>query len=199
MVGHADDLVRDNLARGDDEIIALVHNAAVDLDADGIVPEALGDFFQIAGRDLADLDDVVTPVVHDHILIGHITEHDGPLLLGHGLMRAERGHDVDLAAGVGEQMVIDICNQAGLRMKAREIRRNNQGLFYGAAFKRSLQRRADFFTAQAAFIFGIIKLFHKYPPRQVGWGSPAGKGVAGLHLESKVRKLSRLRKRDQAL
>ena len=44
VVRHADDLVRHDLTGRDDEVIAFVHHAAVDLHADRFMPESLCDF-----------------------------------------------------------------------------------------------------------------------------------------------------------
>ena len=44
VVRHANDLVRHDLTGGNDEVVAFVHHAAVDLYADGLVPEPLCDF-----------------------------------------------------------------------------------------------------------------------------------------------------------
>ena len=140
MVRHADDLVRHDLTGRNDEVIAFVHHAAVDLHADRLVPESLCDFFQIACRDFADLHHVMPPVVDDHVFIGDAFEHDFPLRLGHRLVRAEGGHNIDLHALCGQQLIVNARNLARLRVKAREIRRDDEHLFERSSFQRFLKR-----------------------------------------------------------
>ena len=140
VVCHADDLVRHDLTGGNDEVVAFVHHAAIDLHADRLMPETLCDFFQIACRDFTDLHHVMPPVVDDHIFIGDAFEHDFPLRLGHRLVRAEGGHNIDLCAALGQQMIIDACDLARLRVKAREIRREDEHLFERSSFQRFLKR-----------------------------------------------------------
>ena len=81
VVRHADDLVRHDLTRGNDEVVALVHHTAVNFHADRVMPEAFRDFFQIRSRNLADLDHIVPPVMDEHAFIRNALEHDLPLRL----------------------------------------------------------------------------------------------------------------------
>ena len=136
VVRHADDLVRHDLTGRDDEVIAFIHHAAVDLYADGFVPEPLCDFFEIGSRNLADFDHVMPPVMDDHAFIGNALEHDLPLLFGHRLVCAKGRHDIDLCAALGQQMIIDACDLARLRVKAREIRRDDEHLLERSSFQR---------------------------------------------------------------
>ena len=133
VVRHADHFMRYDLTGRDDEIIALIHHAAVDLHADRLMPEAICDFFQIACRNLADFDDVMPPIMDDHAFIGNALEHDFPLLFGHRLVRAEGRHNVGLHAPFGQQMVVDAGDFPRLRMEAREIRRDDEHLLQRSA------------------------------------------------------------------
>ena len=133
VVSHADDLVRHDLTGRNDEIIALIHHAAVDLHADRLVPETLCDFFQIACRDFTDLDHIVPPIMDDHVFIRNALEHSLPLRFGNRLMRAECRHDIDLCAALGKQMIIDACDLARLRVKACEVWREDEHLLQRSA------------------------------------------------------------------
>ena len=136
VVRHANDLVRHDLTGGNDEVIAFVHHAAIDLHADRLMPEAICDFFQIACRYFADFDHIMPPVMDDHAFIGNALEHDLPLLFGHRLMRAECRHDIDLCAALGQQMIIDARDLTRLRVEAREIRREDEHLLECSSFQR---------------------------------------------------------------
>ena len=114
MVRHANDLMRHDLPGRDDQIVALVHNPPVDLHADRIVPKPLGDLFKICRRNLADLYNIMPPVVYQHHVVWDISEHHVPLRFRHRLMRAERGHDVHLRAAFCQDVVIQICYQPRL-------------------------------------------------------------------------------------
>ena len=133
VVRHADHFMRHDLTGRNDEIIAFIHHAAVDLHADRLVPETLCDFFQIACRNLTDLDHIMPPVVDDHVFIRNALEHSLPLSFGNRLMRAECGHDIDLCAALGQQMIIDACDLARLRVKACEVRREDEHLLQRSA------------------------------------------------------------------
>ena len=133
VVRHADDLVRHDLTGRNDEVIAFVHHAAVDLYADGLVPEPLCDFFEIGSRNLADFDHVMPPVMDDHAFIGNALEHDFPLLFGHRLVCAKGRHNVGLHAPFGQQMVVDAGDFPRLRVKACEVRRDDEHLLQRSA------------------------------------------------------------------
>ena len=47
------------------------------------------------------------PVMDDHAFIRNALEHDLPLHFGDWFVRAEGGHDIDLYAALGQQMVVD--------------------------------------------------------------------------------------------
>ena len=128
--------MRHDLAGRNDEVVAFVHHAAVDLHAERLMPEVFGDFFEIRSRDFADLDHIMPPVMDEHFLIRNALEHDLPLRFGNRLMCSERGHNIDLCAALGQQMIIDACNSPCLRMKPREIRRDNENLFERSPLQR---------------------------------------------------------------
>ena len=136
VVRHADDLVRHDLTGGNDEVIAFVHHTAIDLHADRFMPEAICDFFQIACRYFADFDHIMPPVMDDHAFIRNALEHDLPLHFGDWFVRAEGGHDIDLYAALGQQMVVDAGDFPRLRMEAREIRRGDEHLLERSSFQR---------------------------------------------------------------
>ena len=133
VVRHADDLVRHDLTGRNDEVIAFVHHTAIDLHADRLMPEAICDFFQIACRYFADFDHIMPPVMDDHAFIGNALEHDLPLRFGNWLVCAEGGHDIDLRALFGQQMIIDACDLSRLRVKACEVRRDDEHLLQRSA------------------------------------------------------------------
>jgi hypothetical protein len=135
MVRHADDLVRHDLADGEDQIIAGVHDAAIDLDRNGIAPEPLGDLAQIAARDLAQLFNVGAPVMNEKPTVRNVAEHCGGLLLRYGGVGAERGENVHRAAAFGERMVIDVRDKTRIGKKPREIRRDQQHTAQRSAFE----------------------------------------------------------------
>ena len=136
VIRHADDLVRHDLTGGNDEVVALIHHAAIDLHADWFMPETFGDFFQIVCRYFADLDHIMPPVMDDHAFIGNALEHDLPLLFGHRLVCAKGRHNVGLHAPFGQQMVVDAGDFPRLRMEAREIRRDDEHLLERSSFQR---------------------------------------------------------------
>ena len=136
VVRHTDHLVRHDLTGRDDEVIAFIHHAAVDLHADRFMPEAICDFFQIACRYFADFDHIMPPVMDDHAFIGNALEHDLPLLFGHRLVCAKGRHNVGLHAPFGQQMVVDAGDFPRLRMEAREIRRDDEHLLERSSFQR---------------------------------------------------------------
>ena len=136
VVRHADDFMRHDLTGRNDEVIAFVHHAAIDLHADRFMPEAICDFFQIACRYFADFDHIMPPVMDDHAFIGNALEHDLPLCFGNRLMCSEGGHDIDLRTHGRQQMIIDACNSPCLRMKPREIRREDEHLLQRSSFQR---------------------------------------------------------------
>ena len=108
VVGHADDFVGHHLTGGNDEVIALVHDAPVDLDTDRVAPEPFGDFAHIVRRDLPQLHHVMSPVMDQHGIIGNIPEHPVPLVLTHGNVGAQGGHDIHRSAPLCERVVIDV-------------------------------------------------------------------------------------------
>ena len=72
----------------------------------------------------------------DHVFIGNAREHDLPLCFGNRLMCSEGGHDIDLHAPFGQQMVVDAGDFPRLRMEAREIRREDEHLLERSSFQR---------------------------------------------------------------
>ena len=153
MVRHADDLVRNDLSGRDDEVILLIHDAAVDLYAYGLGPYAAGDFGNGLGRNLAKLDNVRTPAMDNHFCIRDVWEHDLPLLLGHRHMGAERGHHINLHAFGGKKLVIYAGDETGVGVVAGEIRRYDENVLEFASFKRLLQQDGDFIVCQT---FGLL-------------------------------------------
>ena len=76
----------------------------------------------------------------DHVFIGDALEHDLPLHFGDWFVRAEGGHNIDLHALCGQQLIVNARNLARLRVKAREIRRDDEHLFERSSFQRFLKR-----------------------------------------------------------
>ena len=72
----------------------------------------------------------------DHVFIGNALEHDLPLRFGNWFVCAEGGHDIDLNALFGQQMIVNARDFARLRVKAREIRRNDEHLLERSSFQR---------------------------------------------------------------
>ena len=164
VVGHADDLVGHHLSRSDDEVVAPVHDAAVDLRADGLGPEAPGDLTDEVRRDLAQLDHVVTPVVHEEALVRNVPEHGVELAVRHGLVGAESGQDIHLGAPLGEGVEVHVRDEARAGVEAGKVRRQNQGLADNAAFERAKKGLPDLVPAQALFGFGDQIAFHAQTP-----------------------------------
>ena len=79
VVGHADDFVRDDLADGEDEVVAAVAEELVDLGGPGVVELALADLVHEAAGDFAEGDDVVAPVVDAEEAARSRAEHGGDL------------------------------------------------------------------------------------------------------------------------
>ena len=90
------------------------------------MPESFRNFLQIRSGNLADFDHVVPPVMDEHVFVWNALEHDLPLRPRYRLMRAEGWHNIDLYTARRQLTVINSCNQTGLRMKACEVRRDDQ-------------------------------------------------------------------------
>ena len=100
------------------------------------MPEVFGDFFEIRSRNFADLDHIMPPVMDEHFLIRNALEHGLPLCLGDRLMRAEGWHNIDLRAHSRQQLIVNARNFACLRVKACEVRRDNENLFERSPLQR---------------------------------------------------------------
>ena len=78
------------------------------------------------GRDLADRDHVVAPIVDAEQPLGHAGEHALQLPLGHGRVRAQGRHDV--GQPIAEIVVGDARQRAGYAVGPGEIGRQGQHL-----------------------------------------------------------------------
>ena len=143
VVGHAHHLMGHHLARGDDEVVAFVHDPPIDLRRDGIGPKALGDLGDEGCRDLAQLHHVRPPVVDEHPVVGDVAEHPLPLVPGHGHVGAQGGQDVHLDAVFHQGVVIDVGDAARVGMEAGEVRGQDQDLAQGPPLQAFQQGDAD--------------------------------------------------------
>ena len=129
MVRHADHLVRNDLSRGNDQIIAFIHDQAVDLRGHGLLPETVRDLGKILSRDLADLHHVLPPVMHKENVFRNVPEHRIQFILRHGGVRSKRRQDIHLRASFRQRMIVHVRDKAGAGMKAGKVRRQDQDLF----------------------------------------------------------------------
>ena len=149
VVGHADHLVRDDLSGRNDKIVRLIHDTAVHLHAHGVGPETAGDLLHGVGRHLAELHHVRTPTVHDHLAVRDVGEHHLPLFLGDRHVRAKRWHHVHRHAARGQHPVIGAGDEAGIRVVAREVRRDDEHAPERTPFKRLLELDGDLVIREA--------------------------------------------------
>ncbi len=97
VVGHAHDFVGDDLADGENQVI-VVPEDIVCLDLDFVIHLAIGEFRNHLGGDFAQGTDAIAPVVDLECALGNAgAEHHFQLRIGHGLVGAQGGHDVDMA------------------------------------------------------------------------------------------------------
>ena len=124
VVGHADDLVGNDLADGEDEVVAAVAEELVDLCGPGVVDLSFGDLVEEGARNLAQGDDIVAPVVDAEEISRRLAVHGRDLGIGHALVGSERRKDVGQAVAV--VLPGELGENAGLRVKASEIRGNGE-------------------------------------------------------------------------
>ena len=147
VVGHAHHLVRHDLADREHQVVAAFPDQPIELGRPGAGPEALGRLANEIGRDLADGDHVVSPVVLADQAAGQAGEHPLDLPIGHGGVRAQGRHDV--AQPIAEIVV----GQAGQRPRHAvdpgEIGRQGQDFPPRAKFfERGKQGPAEVVAAQ---------------------------------------------------
>ena len=152
MVRHADDLMRDDLPDREDQIIAFVHDALIDLDGHRIGPQPVGDLGKIFAGDFAEPHDLCAPVVLQKPLERDVSEHIGGFLLGDRAVRAERGHHVHPCAHIGQHVVVAVGDKAGVGMVTGIVGREQQNLLGLAALQRTAKSRANFVAAQAVIV-----------------------------------------------
>jgi hypothetical protein len=75
-------------------------------------------------------------------------------------MGAQGGQNVHLTALLGEGVVINVGDIAGVGMETREVRRYYKYVFKLATFKRTLKQTGDFLVAQALGGFCGFKNIH---------------------------------------
>ena len=77
VVGHTDDFVRDDLADGENQVVAAIAQQLVDLRGPGVIELAFADFVDEAAGNFAQGDDVVAPVVDAEQIARSGAEHGG--------------------------------------------------------------------------------------------------------------------------
>ena len=152
------------LAGGDDEVVTLVQDAAVDLDADRVAPESLGDLTDVVPRDLTQLDHVVPPVVGNEAVVGNVPEHFVDLSVRHGDMGPQSGHDVHQSSTLGQGVVVHIGDEARPGVAAGEVRGQDEDLFQLPSFDGFQQRGFDLLCRQTGFGSRDDVSFHTYTP-----------------------------------
>jgi len=150
--------VRHDLAYRNDEVVARIDYAAVDLNVDLGIHQPVGDLADEIRGHLAELDNICAPIMHYHALKGHsAAEKGGEFLPRHRLMRAEGGHDIDLA-DILERLVINSRYLACAGVEPCVIGRQEQHLVELPALKRPEQ---SFFKLAVR----DIRLAFKYHPK----------------------------------
>ena len=148
VVGHADHFVRHDLADREDQIVPAFPHQPVQLHGPRLAPDALGGLGHELGRDLADRDHVVAPVVDAEQPLGHAGEHAIQLPLGHGGVRAQGRHNV--AQPVAEIVVGDARQRPGHAVGPGEVGRQRQHLPPRLQSPERLdQRRAKFLRVKS--------------------------------------------------
>ena len=66
--------------------------------------------------------------MRNEFLKRNVTEHEGRLFFGHRNMGAQRRHDVDLYAALGQDMVVRIGNKTCIGVEAGKVRRDNENM-----------------------------------------------------------------------
>lgn len=130
VVGHADDLVGDDLADGEDEVVAAFPDELVHLGGPGVGVDAVGDVGDKLGGDGADGDDVVAPAMGTDEAVREAGEHFVQLFGGHGDMGAEGGHDID--EGIAVVVVGHAGQRTGPAVEAGEVGRQDEDAFFGS-------------------------------------------------------------------
>ena len=97
IIRHTDDLMRHDLPDGNDQIIRRVQKAAVDLNINCGINQALRNRSDKVGGHFSDFFDIRAPVMHDELFVRDAVPEKGMRLLPcHGDMRTERRHDIHL-------------------------------------------------------------------------------------------------------
>ena len=94
VVGHADHLMGNDLADGEDQIKAALHQQPIDLGRPAIVDFPFAQFANHVARDFAQGDQIVAPIVHADHGRRQAAKHAFDLCFRHGGVRAQGGQDV---------------------------------------------------------------------------------------------------------
>ena len=105
VVGKADDFVRHDLADRHDRVVP-IEEVLRDLDRDRFGESPRARRADLVGRQLADIDETVSPVMHEICRVGNaLAEHHGALFAVHGGVGAERRKHAQLADPIIESPV----------------------------------------------------------------------------------------------
>ena len=105
--------------------------------------------FIFSPHTLPELHDVSAPSVDNHLGVRDVGEHNLPLLLGHGNVRAEGGHHVDLDALRRKEPVVDARDETGVGMVAREVRGDYEHVLKFAPLEGLFELDGDLIVRQA--------------------------------------------------
>ena len=124
VVGHADDLMGNHLADGQNQVKASIHHTAVHLRTDIRRVPASGHPAAIGARHRAHRDCVLPPVMVQKNLLRHVLPEKPDLFLtAHGPVGPHRRHDAHLC--IPAQTVIQIgCDDTPVGITACDIRRH---------------------------------------------------------------------------
>ncbi len=147
VVGHAHHFVRHDLADREHQVVAAFPDQPIELGRPRAGPQALRRLAHEIGRDLADGNHAVSPVVLADQAAGQAGEHPLELPIGHGGVRAQGRHDV--AQPAAEILVGQARQQPRHAVGPREIGRQGQDFPPRAQFfQRGKQRAAEVIAAQ---------------------------------------------------
>ena len=104
--------MRNDLSDGKDKVERRVDDHLVDFYGHGLLPKALGDLSDERGGNLADFDDIVSPIVSVELFKGDVAVHGRNLLFGHGNMGSQGLEELNLHVVLHAPVVCRVGNQS---------------------------------------------------------------------------------------
>ena len=126
--GHPDYFVRHDLPDGENQIMRSVGKQSVDLNGNAVIDFSLGHFFDECSRHFTQRGQALSPVMNTKQALRHFAEHGPDFFIGHRVMSADGGQNISQPLPV--IFPRHFCQEARLRMIAREIRRNRKHAFF---------------------------------------------------------------------